>query len=779
MERFMTDMMSNLYGNPHSASPSSQLSTNRIEDTRLNVLRFFKADPDEFDIVFVANATAGIKLVMDAFRGRAGGFNYGYHIAAHTSLVGVRENAVSSCCLDEEDVELWLDGFRSLVDGNHGCDLNLFAYPAQSNLDGRRLPSTWAHRAREANSSMGSTNYTLLDASAMVSTSQLDLSDARTAPDFTVLSFYKIFGFPDLGALIVRKDSGSIFDDRKYFGGGTVDVVLCVKEQWHAPKTQSLHESLEDGTLPLHNIMALDAAIDVHKRLYGSMDKIARHTACLARKLYEGLASLRHANSEPVCVMHSPTLPSRDANLKQGPVIAFNIRNSSGAWVSNIEFERLAAVRNIHVRTGGVCNPGGIATSLKLEAWEIRRNFSAGYRCGAETDIYSGKITGIIRASIGAMSTMSDVETFISFVREFYVEENLPLLHSDIAAYSEEPADLVVESLTVYPIKSCGGFSIPPSAAWEVRPEGLVWDREWCLIHQGTGQALSQKRHPRMALIRPVIDFQAGALRVHYLGTRRPGVPEEIRIPLSANPSFYKPVDGTRSLSSRVCGDAIVTHTYANPEVNNFFSSVLDVPCVLARFPAGGSGLSGRHAKAHMQKHQQPKKISLNSDPGFLGSLTPPDSDSETQKRPILLSNESPILAINRSSLDALNEEIIKGGGCPASAAVFRANVILAPSNQNIQQQPYSEDHWTKLRIGQQEFQMLGSCRRCHMICINQNTAEKDKEPFVTLAKTRRFDSKIFFGSHMCHVPSKNATRESQCPTIKAGDIVSISMNVG
>jgi molybdenum cofactor sulfurtransferase len=282
-----------------------------------------------------------------------------------------------------------------------------------------------------------------------------------------------------------------------------------------------------------------------------------------------------------------------------------------------------------------------------------------------------------------------------------------------------------------------------------------------------------------MALIRPVIDFQAGALRVHYLGTRPPGVPEEIRIPLSANPSFYKPVDGTRSLSSRVCGDAIVTHTYANPEINNFFSSVLDVPCVLARFPAGGSGLSGRHAKAHMQKHQRPKKISSNSDPGFLGSLTPPDSDSETQKRPILLSNESPILAINRSSLDALNEEIIKGGGSPASAAVFRANVILAPSNQNTQQQPYSEDHWTKLRIGQQEFQMLGSCRRCHMICINQNTAEKDKEPFVTLAKTRRFDSKIFFGSHMCHIPSKNATRESQCPTIKVGDIVSISMNVG
>ena len=60
------------------------------------------------------------------------------------------------------------------------------------------------------------------------------------------------------------------------------------------------------------------------------------------------------------------------------------------------------------------------------------------------------------------------------------------------------------------------------------------------------------------------------------------------------------------------------------------------------------------------------------------------------------------------------------------------------------------------------------------MICVNQDTAEKDEEPFVTLAKTRRFESKIFFGSHMCHVPSKSPTKESQCPTIRVGDLVSI-----
>ena len=152
---------------------------------------------------------------------------------------------------------------------------------------------------------------------------------------------------------------------------------------------------------------------------------------------------------------------------------------------------------------------------------------------------------------------------------------------------------------------------------------------------------------------------------------------------------------------------------------------------------------------------------------------TPPDSDTEIQKRPILLSNESPILAITKASLDALNEEIRKTGGKTAPASVFRANVVLGAPSTN-QQQPYCEDHWETLCIGQQKFQMLGSCRRCHMICIDQDTAEKDEEPFVTLSKTRRFESKIFFGSHMCHVPSKGPTKEGQFPTIIVGDVVTI-----
>ncbi|KAK3328973.1 pyridoxal phosphate-dependent transferase [Apodospora peruviana] len=787
MDRFAQDMTSNLFGNPHSASASSQRSTLRIEDIRLRVLQFFSADPEDFDVVFVPNTTAGIKLVTEAMRALPGRFDYAYHQLSHTSLVGVREEARNSVCLDSDQIEGWIAG-RSPFEDDSDKGSILFAYPAQSNMDGRRLPLTWAKQLRTCETAGTKNTYTLLDAAAYVCSSPLDLSCVETAPDFTVLSFYKVFGFPDLGALIVRREAEEVFASRKYFGGGTIDMAVCLKEQWHAPKSQFLHERLEDGTLPIHSIIALDAALDVHSQLFGSMADVANHTSFLARRLYDGLLSLRHGNGEPVCIIYSSD-PDAKTGLGNGPVVAFNIRNSLGAWLSLAEFEKLATLKQFHIRTGGLCNPGGIASALGLEPWEMKQNFTSGFRCGTDNDIMSGKPTGVIRASLGVMSTVSDVDSFVDFVREFYRDELLlpsinpePILHTryDSTAF-------YVQAISVYPIKSCGGFQVPAGVDWEVRPEGLAWDREWCLVHRGSGQALSQKRHPQMALIRPSLDFGRGELRVTYAGHVPRHLPTEITVPLSKNPTVFQAPTTFRSMSSRVCGEEIMAQTYASSDINDFFSGVLGVPCVLARFPPGGQGKSMRHSKAHLQRHQQittPEKL-LPTIPGAFpvaaeAPPSPPDSDSEKVRGGrILLSNESPILAINTASLESLNKEIVARGGKKVSPAVFRANVVVAPSSSG---KPYQEDSWSSLRIGDRhDFRMLGSCRRCHMVCINQETAQKSEEPFVTLSKTRRFDGKVFFGTHMCYSsPTVGAgdekmlmlTKEMQYPTIRLGDSV-------
>ena len=119
------------------------------------------------------------------------------------------------------------------------------------------------------------------------------------------------------------------------------------------------------------------------------------------------------------------------------------------------------------------------------------------------------------------------------------------------------------------------------------------------------------------------------------------------------------------------------------------------------------------------------------------------------------------------ASVDALNEEIRRNGGKDVLPAVFRANIVISSSDTA---RPYVEDTWTRLRIGEasHEFEMLGACRRCHMVCINQETAEKSEEPFVTLSKTRRFEGKVFFGTHMCWSPAG----DGRVPIVRVGDVV-------
>lgn len=745
MERFHGDMMANLYGNPHSASPSSQRSTQDIESVRLQALQYFDADPEHFDLVFTANTTAAIKLVMEAFRVQESGFWYGYHVDSHTSLVGVRESAKQHRCFESDyEVESWIDNGLDPT----ASDLRLFAYPAQSNMNGRRLPMNWTGRCKDQQN--GHRTYTLLDAAAYAATSPLRMTDPESAPDFTVLSFSKIFGFPDLGALIVKKDTSHLFARRGYFGGGTVDMVVSVKEQWHALKSGSVHECLEDGTLPVHSILALNIALQSHEALFLSLEKVAEHTTALADHLYGSLVAMRHMNGQPVCKIYKDAQSAYGCRTSQGPTVAFNLQDSHCRWISNAEVEKLASIKDIHLRTGGLCNPGGVATALNLAPWEMLENFSAGFRCGNDNDILNGKPTGVIRVSLGAMSCRRDVDRFLDFVEEFFMDKT-PLLSggpSSLATAEDARASrFYVERLSVYPIKSCGGWQIPYDQAWDIRPEGLAWDREWCIVKQGTGAALSQKAHPRMALIRPHLDFKNGVLRIRTVGDV-----DELTVPLSKDPSHFAMTDLT-SCNASVCGDSIRARRYTSKAIADFFTKVIGVPCTLARFPPSDRlSPSTRHSKAHLQKAGQMKD----------------------KPRPILLSNESPILTISRSSLNRLNETIKAKGGKAAHPNVFRANIVLA-ENQSLapgQEQPWAEDEWEGMTIGGQhglQFDFLGGCRRCQMVCVDQDSGEKNQEPFVTLAKTRRFNGRVLFGVH-----TSLAEDGGECMSIMAGDVVQV-----
>lgn len=216
--------------------------------------------------------------------------------------------------------------------GGDETQIGLFAFPTQSNLNGRRLPLGPSAQLRDRPSKGHQQHFSLLDAAALASTAALDFSDTQSAPDFTALSLYKIFGFLDLGALIVRRSSSSVLQRRKFFGDGTVDMVINATDRceiWTAKK-QSLHEMLEDGTLPFHSIIALDSALSTHARLYGNMGNISRHTCMLSKVLYDGIKALKHYNGTALGKMYTPDGAAYGDGQRQGPIIAFNIQDSRG-----------------------------------------------------------------------------------------------------------------------------------------------------------------------------------------------------------------------------------------------------------------------------------------------------------------------------------------------------------------------------------------------------------------------------------------------------------------
>ena len=148
------DLKRNLYANPLSNSGPAQAVANDIQLVRTQILEFFRANTEDWDVIFTANATAAIKLTADCFRDYAERdekeFWYGYHRDSHTSLVGARELArvgagttdeANRCFLQDEDIDKWI--LQSSKNRHASGRVNLLAYPGQSNMTGRRLPNHW------------------------------------------------------------------------------------------------------------------------------------------------------------------------------------------------------------------------------------------------------------------------------------------------------------------------------------------------------------------------------------------------------------------------------------------------------------------------------------------------------------------------------------------------------------------------------------------------------------------------------------------------------------
>lgn len=663
-------LTSNVYGNPHSRSHSSERTTNFVDKARNQVLELFNTTNEEYEVVFTQNTTAAVKLVAEGLSSCYGhNWNYVYSEDSHTSLIGLRELA--------HDHRVFSDAtyVNTLKDLKITSTPLLVSWPAQSNFSGARfLEKDWHSQAKE----QGDQVYTLLDVASLVTTHIPDLSNASSnhlAADFLCMSFYKMFGFPDLGALLIKKGSpaSSIFERRKYFGGGTVESLTV--NQTFAPRKSSLPERLEDGTIPFHSIIALSIAIDTHKSLYTSFSKISQHVSALANYTYHQLKDLKFSNGQHLCKLY--TNGDYLDSEKQGPIVTFNLRDYDGSWIGYSSFEEMAFIEKINIRTGTMCNTGGSSREVGYTEEDIILNHHLGHVCGDDMDVVHGKPTGAIRVSLGAMSTVEDVEALIACLKKYIL--NSP--SQDFRTMSMHKNTVIlphIKSILIYPIKSCGAFSVPSSVPWTLRPEGLEWDREFCVVSTLNGNVLSLKKFTEMANIKPVLDLEAKTMTISYEGSVQLKGKASIVVPLSAAVQDCLP---KREMNSRLCGEKIQTSTLNSPEVVDFFSEILQVPCTL-----GQSACNNRFYKPHLD--------------GPLDFQTQKRDASVAEKKiKISMTNSSPLLLLSDSSVRELNRHRESGATRDISSAVFRGNIIIDGSNLS----PYSEDSWADIRIGEND----------------------------------------------------------------------------
>jgi len=403
-------LLDGVYGNPHSSNPSSMAATRLVEAARAAVLRFFNADPAEYEVIFTANASGALKLVGESYPFERGD-QYLLTFDNHNSVNGIREFAHGRGA-QVTYIPVGLPDLRvdesllaeALGKARPGGD-NLFAYPAQSNFSGVQHPLTWVEQAHSQGWAV------LLDVAAFAPTSRLDLSLYK--PDFVPLSFYKIFGYPTgLGALIARRDKLHKLH-RPWFAGGTITVASVQGDKYYLAEG---HAAFEDGTVDYLNIPAIEIGLR-HIEAMG-MDKIKTRVTCLTGWLLDNLTALKHSSGVPLARVYGPT--STEA---RGGAVTVNFFDGRNQPLDHRAIEAAANTRNISLRTGCFCNPGAGEVALGISRVELDVCFKGpGHQDRLTLDDFrlciDGKSSGAVRISVGMVSNFEDIQAFLRFASE-------------------------------------------------------------------------------------------------------------------------------------------------------------------------------------------------------------------------------------------------------------------------------------------------------------------------------------------------------------------------
>ncbi len=246
-------------------------------------------------------------------------------------------------------------------------------------------------------------------------------------------------------------------------------------------------------------------------------------------------------------------------------------------------------------------------------------------------------------------------------------------------------SNLYLSELYVYPIKSLGGVRLD-SAAVEAR--GLQHDRRWMLV-DAHNQFLTQRKYSQMALLKTEIGETGLRITAPDMG--------ELRVPYGTHTG--------EKLNVTVWDDTCPALTVGT-EADRWFTEAIGFSCRLVYMPPD--------------------------------TVRPVDERYALSNDAVSFADAYPFLVIGEASLADLNARLAE----PVPMNRFRPNFVVRGAA------PFAEDTWAHFRIGESYFYGVKPCARCVMTTIDQETAQKGREPLRTLATYRAANQKIYFGQN-------------------------------
>jgi uncharacterized protein YcbX len=262
---------------------------------------------------------------------------------------------------------------------------------------------------------------------------------------------------------------------------------------------------------------------------------------------------------------------------------------------------------------------------------------------------------------------------------------------------------LRLAALHVYPVKSCAGVGLDRSLVVET---GLEFDRAWMVVEAASGEFISQRELPRMALIKPQLKHMEMVLRA-------PGM-------LALHIAFDRVEQPVRV---RVWKDEVAAYDMGDIAAQ-WFSDFLSEP--------------GRPQKLRMVRFD-PEQRRLSS-LKWTGGV-----EAQTQ-----FADGYALLLASEASMAELNARLAAAGHGAVGIERFRPNIVLAGV------EAHDEDRIDTLHVttaeGEALLQPVKPCVRCQIPDIDPATAASSPEVGDLLRSYRadpRVDGAITFGMNL------------------------------